>query len=63
MSRLFTLVRYGVAGEVALAKIPFGDTTLTLRPAQPLSPGDYVLRAPRDSVDEQFDNFYFRVPG
>jgi hypothetical protein len=57
---LFALTKYG-AETIALAKKPVSDTTLELTPAQPLPPGEYVLTAPRDSVDEEIDNFYFRV--
>lgn len=59
---LFALTRYG--GEtILLAKKPLTDTTLELTPDQALPAGDYVLTAPRDSVDEGIDSFYFRVSG
>jgi hypothetical protein len=60
---LYAIHSYTSNQPVAVEKSLTGGTTLELTPEQPLPPGQYVITAPRDSVDEGIDNFYFQVPG
>ncbi len=60
---LYSLQRYGADTPLDVQKTRVNETTLELRPSAPLAAGEYVITAPRDSVDEEIDNFYFRVPG
>ena len=60
---LYAIRPYASATPVAVETVLKDATTLQLTPVQPLQPGRYVITAPRDSVDEAMDTFYFQFPG
>jgi hypothetical protein len=60
---LYGIRPYTSNTAVALRQTVGDANTLELTPAEPLQPGQYLITAPRDSVDEGIDTFYFQISG